>query len=377
MKNTTKLVLLSLIMFSGWLLLPAPAAAFQFKSQDSYRLDSKSVVNESLVVSGNDVNIQGKVDGDLICAGKNVTVTGPVTGDIICAGQNININNLTGGNLRLAGQTVNVSGKVTKNSTLFGQLITFAPTASISGELLAGAETLTDSGTVGKNLQAWAQTIHLNGQVNGSANLTGNTIALATTASILGDLTYQSKQSLIFPPVVKGKTEFHQINYDLPTVSTPSSVQVRDAFLVMRTVFRAFIFIISLIMGSLFVLLFPGFFEKSSAILSNGLGESLKWGVIISLLAFLIFFVLLISLIGIPLALTFVPLWVLFVFIADLSAAVYLGRLLVNQGSLYFAFIVGLLILTVVRQIPVVGWFVSFLLTWFGIGSVYLAWRQK
>ena len=122
-----------------FLIFPRQVAAFQFKSQDNFTLDSRTILNESLVVSGKNLTIQGKIDGDLICAGQDITVSASVTGDIICAGQNITVTAPVGGNLRLAGQTLNLDAKVAKNVTIFGQSISYASASAVLGEsLIAG-----------------------------------------------------------------------------------------------------------------------------------------------------------------------------------------------------------------------------------------------
>ena len=211
----------------------------------------------------------------------------------------------------------------------------------------------------------------------GDANLTANSITMGPLAVISGNLSYQSKSPITFPPVVKGKTSFHQINYDLPTVNNISRNRFHEAALVLGTLFRIFLFVTTFIVGTIFVLIFPAFFNKSSQFLQASLISSFKWGITLSLLFFLVFFVLIASIIGIPLAVTFIPLWILLIFISNLSSAVYVGRLLFKDTGVYVAFVLGLIILTLLRQVPVAGWILSLVISFLGLGSVYLAWRPN
>ncbi|MBW7885155.1 MAG: hypothetical protein H3C34_21490, partial [Caldilineaceae bacterium] len=114
-KVRTKVWLRSLMFMLALLLvlsLAGTAVAATLVSGDEYRLESGQVIEDNLYVAGEEIIIDGTVDGDLIAVGGYIEVNGRVTGDVLAAGGGIVINGAVEGDVRIAGGGLKVNGTI-------------------------------------------------------------------------------------------------------------------------------------------------------------------------------------------------------------------------------------------------------------------------
>jgi hypothetical protein len=72
MKRILVLLILALFLFTAVL----SAMAAEFKAGQEYILDQDSKAEGNLYVAGNNVNINGRIDGDFFGAGQTISITG-------------------------------------------------------------------------------------------------------------------------------------------------------------------------------------------------------------------------------------------------------------------------------------------------------------
>ena len=318
MKLTISILNKFLLTSLLFLFLSVPALAFEATSADTVTLDVGQSKVGTYVVSGESISINGLVDGDLICAGKDIKITGKVTGDIICAGQ-----------------TIDISGIVSRNLYTAGQTITLAQTASISGEALIAAQKATLLGVITRDLNLFSQ-----------------------------DVTRDSLKVL-------GKTVI---------TTAPATKDFNDGFKSFASAINVVRIITIYFAGLLFLLIAPHFFDRAETELKTRAKYSLVSGTVILLLglisaSLMIFMVL--TIIGIPIAFMLYMFFSLYLIMSQVVVALFLGHLFFATANRSLAFTLGLLILSLLGQAPVIGELVALVVTIAGMGALYQAWHTS
>jgi hypothetical protein len=123
------------------------------------------------------------------------------------------------------------------------------------------------------------------------------------------------------------------------------------------------------------VLLFPGVFQKVSQASVDSPGKTVLVGFATSILVPVTVVLLMITVIGIPVALLFGLLWLAIVASSGPFAAYYTGRLVlsktkVKNSILYM--LLGAVILLALNMIPILGFLIDITVLWFGLGMILL-----
>ncbi|MFI5275376.1 MAG: hypothetical protein ACHQT5_00960 [Candidatus Saccharimonadales bacterium] len=346
---TLSVLLVSLISFAG---VAYAASANQTVSGNT---------DHTVFKTGDTINITGTVNGDIYCAGQTISIDATVNGDVLCAGQSVDINGTISGNVRVAGEYVNLNATVTNNATLLGQDITVARSAHIGQDITLSGQNVTLNGGVGRDVWTTTNLMTVNGTVgrNFTAAHVG-TLTLASGAHIAGDLTYTSMQKLQkgSSARVAGTTTYH--------VS-----QVHHAnFFGFLLLAKLYWFMAMLVLGVVLVTLFPRQFERWNP----EWGKVFWWKVLIGFVASFVvpalIILLVLSLLGVPLALLILLLWIVAAFIATPLAGYFVGSLVVPRLHPVLMVLIGGAILGAVELIPFIGWIVGVVAYWFGTGAL-------
>ncbi len=325
--------------------LPGVAAA-QSGAGGTIVVESGETVSEVNAVGGA-VIVHGTVTGDVSGAAGEVLITGTVEGDV----------NVAAGSLRISGH--------------------------VGGDVSAGAGSihLEDGGTVDGNFDAGAGEIRIDGAIGGDARLGAETIYLGETASIAGSLTYDGRLEGNRDAVAGDVTRDRTLGPTTPTELPPLA----------SWVFAVYAFIANLLLGAVLLALFPRFSEGVAEQVTT---EPLKTGLVglgVIVAVPLLLVVLLITVVGIPLALVGMFLFVLLAWVGVVYGRFALGMWLLSLqgreriagiGRPWVALVLGLLLGGVLAAVPVVGWVVNLLLFLLGIGALAVGlydrrWRTR
>jgi len=139
--------------------------------------------------------------------------------------------------------------------------------------------------------------------------------------------------------------------------------------------------------GALFLVLFPSLSVRAAETIRRNPWQSAGLGFAILACAPIAAVVLLVTIVGIPLALLLVPLYLLLVFLGWIVAALFIGQrgLAVLRGTApdstgwrLLALVLALLALSLVRHVPFVGGIVVFMALITGIGAlVSQGWARR
>ena len=324
---------IALVLAALLLLAAAPGvAAAESRAGGTVVVEEGETINEDLEAFGGDIVVRGTVNGDLSAVGGNVRIEGEVTGDVNAFAGNVWIAGPVGGNVEAAAGNVYVQ-----------------PDAEIAGDLEAAAGNVVVAGSVG-----------------GNAELAGGTVTLAETATIDGNVEYAVGEDGQFTN--RGATVGGTITRVEDVEAGPLEGPQAPGW-----VFGIYGFLVNLLLGAILLLLLPGF---SAAVADRIATDPLRTAGIglLTLVAVPILLVLLvITIVGIPLALVGALLFGLLVWVALVYGRFAVGvwlLSLVDAENRWLSLVVGLLVLGLASRIPWVGGLIDFVVLLLGLGAV-------
>src|SRR3989344_243503 len=366
-----------LLIFGFFFLFTSTVSAAEFKTGEVVETTDTTVTSGSLFIAGRKVTVRGTINGDLFCAGQNVTVDADVLGDVICAGQNVTINGTVSGDARLAGQMITINGAIDSNLTSFGQPIELPADGIVSGEVFAAGQDFSERGTIGKTLNGGFESAELNGEINGDVQLVVNSLRVGNDASILGNLTYESKTNIEVPTTASISGTVRR------TEPTAKELTARPLRPIANTSMRAFSWagwlmrvLTYLILGLLLAIIFPVFTKKILDLSEQYQGRSMLLGFVSFFVIPILLVLLVISLIGIPIALIGLFLWLFFLFVSRITFALFVGKKVLTQlklkqiDSMAWVTVVGVLTTSLLFKIPFLGWLLSCIAVIWGFGAL-------
>jgi len=365
-RNITKilLILALLIIPSGTLL------AAETKSGDSIYIAKDEIVSGNLYAAGKTIIVDGSVSGDLIAAAQTIKVNGRVEGDIIAAAQEITVNGEVGGNVRVAGSSVSINSVIARNVNAFGSTISVGPDAKIGWDVFLAGMTTEIRGVIDGGLSGYAEKILISGKIGKNVDLNlsskkqNQEIIIAPEAVINGDLIYTSNSAAEISKSANLAGKVQQV--------APKNENKDWAWLWQRT----FSIFAALLVGLVLIFLTKNVTGRILSSLEERPLKAFLPGLILTFILPPIALVLAITIIGLPLSLIIMAIWVCAVYAAKIIAALTLGRLLVRKlvkkdASLFVSLVLGIFICWLLFAIPYVGWIISLIATWFGLGGLW------
>jgi cytoskeletal protein CcmA (bactofilin family) len=344
--------------------------ATDVRSGDKPILNSDETTNNSLYIAGNTVTVAGTVKGDLFCAGQDIDISGTIEGDVICAGQHVKIRGKVLGDVRVAGQNVDITANVTGNATAVGELVTLGRAGMIGRDVTLGASSALIEGNVGRDVLGAADTARLAGNIGRNVDADVRSLTLDAQAHIQGNLSYRGVEqaAMAEAATVVGETHF---------TKTPENERSNS---VTAQLWTAFYGLVAMgIVGIAGILLAPRAFDAAAAAFRKRPVASFTGGAATVLFVPVTAVLLFASLFGLPLA--FIMFLSLIVgLIGSVAIAGYgLGWVLVEKlawpprGRRIASLVLGLLLLTLLGAIPIVGPFITFATVIMGLGAMVVA----
>lgn len=345
-------------------------------------VEQEIVTKKSLISSpnfrfGESVYIGDDLTGDVYAAGGEVRIDGSIDGDLLVAGGQVTINGDVTQDLRVLAGSVIINGQVEKNVTIFGGEVSFGPNSLVKGSLVGGAGNTDLSGSIlGGTWFGTGQAV-LGSEHGDQVNLWAGSVKLLKNAQIEGDLNLQVAQEDSFDDqkgVVKGNknvkvatTKEERQKFELETKRAAKSFGVAKEFIGL---------LMAALTGSVILYLFPKLSAKLSASISQDLLAMVGWGLIGLFIFPLIGILLVVTIIGIPLAGITLLLYLLALMIGRYFTQLALGKYLFDKYQWGIAdssqkqFLVGLVLVSLVGLVPILGPIVKFVVSIIGLGSL-------
>jgi hypothetical protein len=329
---------------------------------------------ENLYVAGGEVDVRAEVDGDVAAAGGRVLLDGVVTRDALVAGGDVTVRGRVGDDLRVAGGLVTLGGPIAGELLAAGGRVRVAPEAAVSGRAWLAGGIVEVQGRVGKTLRAAGGTIRLGGQVDGDVDVAGREIEIGPAARIGGSLTYRSPRPARIDPAARIAGAVTHRRTELPAQAVGIARTASIALSVLGLLALG-------VTGVALLLLFPGFLTTSARTIASDPWTSLGLGLLVLVATPPVGLVLLVSVLGIPLALMLLAVYAVALVAGGLVAALFLGDVGArwlgrgdppSRGTQIVALLGALVVLALVRWIPIAGTLVLFLAVLFGVGALTL-----
>jgi len=371
--------------FRGWSVLSAallllalmvsPAAAVELRSGDMVNVSS-GYIKGPLFVSGNNITVDADVDGDVFAAGQSVTINGRVNGDVLAAANSVRIGGSVLGDVRAAANTIDFNSPIEGSITAAGNSIGISTAATVKRDVLLMGNTIYVAGPIGGQVLGNGNQIQLNSAINGDVRLWDvQTLTVGPAAVIGGVVTYGSDNQAQIAPEAK----IGAISRVNPTVQ-PRTVPTGPAIPARGISWGAVIWswAAGLLLWAMAQLLVPRLLPRLSNTAQKAPLPTLGWGILALLLFPMAVLLLMITVIGIPLAFVMIFAYIIIFIAAKVMVGDFLARAMLGsfkwagRVSQFIAFAVVLLVLVVLSKISMAGFFVSLLIICFALGMVVL-----
>jgi cytoskeletal protein CcmA (bactofilin family) len=355
-------------------LLPLPVVyAAEPRTGEVVTVPGDEVVNDDLYVLGNIVVVEGEVNGDVIAIGETVVINGTVNGSVWSAARVIQIPGRVTGSVHLAAQYVAASGRIGRDLQVAAQMLVVPEGALISGDLLMTASDASIHGAVGRDIRGGGSRITIDGPVAGNVEVEAQNVLLDSNAAIGGSITYTSQNGL--DERVGAKVAKEKIRYDPEQIERER--QAAEPW-TNRLPGIGLALLMALVFGLVLTLASPNPTAEISYSILRHPWSSLGWGLVALLGVPPLVLIAAFTIVGIPLSLTILALYLIALYASQIFVGIALGRLLFsrlfprpNHLLLVVEMVIGLLILSGMREIPLpyAGQVVTITIIIFGLGA--------
>jgi len=429
-KHTLKwFSILSLVLLVSLLLAPA-ALAYEGREGDEIVISEEETVNDDVYAGARVIIVDGTINGDLIGFAESIIVNGTINGDLLGVAPSIMINGTVKDDVRAAAAsfTLGESAKVGEDFVAAAYGLETKPGSSIGRSMIyVGYQGLL-AGSVAKDAKLAGEGFDLRGEIGGDVSMEVGSkqdkvdfdprtfwqnmppmpvvnpgLLVASEAKIGGNFTYTSRDTVEFPSsVIGGQTTHLMPKTETDTrdtvVATPQSMAISWALDNVR-------FLVTLIIvGLLSAWLIPAWIKRPADALQEKPMPSLGWGVVSSIafwfvVAFAFSLVLLVGVIlaaltlgglsatafvlGFSAIFSSVAVFLLVLcYFTQVIVSYWAGRALLKRfkpelaDNIYWSVLLGVVILAIVAAIPLLGWLTKVVVSFFGLGALFLVLRE-
>lgn len=344
--------------------LPVQAAEFRSVNEQS---DSVNVNNDEIVkdlhIAGNNIIVNADVRGDLLTAGNTVSIIGDVENSLFVVGGDITVRGNIGHHARLIGNKITLSGgTISGDVFIAANQLVIAKEVTINGQLYASTNNLSLHGTVNGRVNLSGNEAVING-VTGNFLAKVNKLTINSSALINGNLEYRSRNQATVDPSaqITGETIFTQSKTSGLGINYFTFIGIIGAFLLAWLLVR---------------------FRRpmSMAILKRAVAQPLiniAIGAAVLLLVPIVTILLMFSIIGSPIGLLLLFLWIVALLVGSLFGKLVLGswlmKLLTKEADYkldWQALLAGIVIANLWIFIPIIGGVLESLVMLLGLGAV-------
>jgi cytoskeletal protein CcmA (bactofilin family) len=361
------------LVFAGFctlLALPTGASATEHRGGQSPTVGKDETIKGNIYLTGERVRVEGTVDGDVFAAGKDIDIDGHVTGDVISAGRYLRLRGTVDGNIRSAGNTAVISGTLGKNMMWFGDAVTVDATGKVGGSLTMFGGTLAIDGRLGRDILFFGDEVNVNGGVGGGIQQKGHTLIIGSSAQVDGPIHFEGDRpaSVAQGAKLASPVEFKQME---------KKHEYQDSnYYVWRVIWTAAF----VLFGMVLFLLVPSFAAETITA-AESYGAPIGLGILVFFGVPLAALIACFTVVGIPLAVFTVGLWILMVCSAEIIVGAVVGNLILGKatdtwgmiGRMALGFVIVRIVYTPLAHVHVIGMLAGLGIWMWGMGAISLA----
>ena len=355
---------LSALVVTALCLIPLSSAfAITLRGGETMSIGKDEIVQGDLYIAGGTVAVSGVVDGDLIAAGGRIIVNGSVASDLNAAGGSVDILGNVGDDVRVAGGQVTIGSEIILGDLVVagGNVHILSSTNVRSDLVVAGGNVVLD-GKIDGNVRVYGGMLTLNGAFEGTVETySTDAIVLGPKAVIKGDLVYSAPAPIATSTAqVLGKTTFTQSEGKGSAEVATIGAAILGTFFVVKL-------LITLVTILILLFVFRRFIEATSDEVTTHFSRNAVIGFAGFVAIPIALFILLITLLGMPIAflggLVYVFSIMLSYFVTPVIAGALLSQWIVKEAKVDWKWtILGMLAITILTFVPIIGWIIPFVL---------------
>lgn len=329
-------------------------------------------------VAGGTVSVRETVVGDLIAAGGNLSVSADVGGDLVIAGGDIQLAGQVSQTLYAAGGKISVDSNVVRNARVAGGSVSLGASGQIQGNASLAGGDITVRGPIGGYLQAGGGHLYLDGPIGGDVELVGDRIELGPNARIEGHLKYQSKKDIRQAAGAEVRGGIERVT----GITAPYGDLRRFRSDGMAGVAWSLGLVVA---AALLAGVWPTLADRMGTFLQQRFAWSVLVGFIALVCTPVAVILLLVTVIGIPLALAALAGYGLILLAGYVASGVGVGSLALHRwkderaASTVWrvgAAGLGMLLIVVLGRLPWLGWLIVLAALLFGMGALLMQIRR-
>lgn len=327
--------------------------------------------------AGDQVVIEGTVNGDAYVAGGNVEMDGTINGDLLVAGGMVIVGGKVSEDVRAAGGVVRISGNVGKDVSAAGGSVTLGRSGKITGNFLAACGELEVLGSVGREAKVASGDAEINGSIQGDLNFAGDYLSVSQGANVYGNLNAkvaQKERVKLAAGVVHGNVEVSERK-----LAATSHILGLPAWRFwLKVVWALGLLVVGL--GLSFIA--PTQIKKVGSVITNRLGETSLIGILGIIVVPVVVIMLCVTVIGIPAGMLLLMLFLALLYLSQFSLGIVLADRLFPlerrmQWSLFGAMAAGVVIVQILTFVPYVRFFVHLVSFIVGLGAILVVLKEE
>ncbi len=337
-------------------------------------LPRSEVVNGDYFAYGKSIEISGVVNGDVYAFATQVIIDGTVNGNVLVAGGSINITGEVTEDVRVIAGQLMLSGQVGRSVSMLAGNAELFPSATIGNNLIAVVGNMDLAASLKQNARIYASNLRVSNGIKGKLRAYVGSLRLTSKANIGEYVEYWSNNDAMIDPsarISEGVIHHPSFFYNLFRGKFFRGLKIgsRLATLMMN-------FIYTFLLGVILMRYFPKKIELSLEALSKRPLHAFLAGIVLVIILPIICLILLVSILGVPFALTLMGLNIVGFYTVKILAILWMTKWILKKvefdrhRKVYF--LIGLFIYFVLTQIPYVGIFISLAALFFGMGALVM-----
>lgn len=355
------------------LLFPQSLLAFDMRADEAIYVDEK--IENDLYTAGQTVELQAELNGDFFGAGENLVLGGVVSEDVFAAGSRVTINGPVRDDVRAVGERIEITSVIGGDVLLAGQSLNLSGASIVEGDVLFAGQNISLVGTINGDVRGVGERVQFNGTIEGNVKLhKGTEFSFGPEAKITGNLSYGATEEKNIPDgIVGGKVMFEKTGKEDSAEKMAGLVAGFSIYSLLSTLFFGLLLIWFLRHG----VVHNAMRAEENILKSMGIGFLFLVATPVAAIIFMI------TVIGIPVGLFIMAIWVLILCLAKIFAGLFIGKWIikVNHTSSFLrvfgSFSLGTLIFVILGLIPIFGWVIRFLILLIALGGFLMAQRDR
>lgn len=360
-----------------FLLLFTPVTVFA--QEKSITVSEDEIIDQNpYFAAGDTVHISGTILGDAYVAGGTVTIDGTIDGDLLVAGGTVRITGKVTNDLRAVAGQIIIDGIIGGNVTSGSGNIDISEDSSIGGYLLSGAGDIYLAGPIGASAYVGGGIVSILSDIPGDLYVSTENLRLGPDSSVGGNLTYWSdtdadiqKGATISGEITKNKVDTKDLK-----ILRNTERQVKQGLFGAKIAGTIFGVLSALVIGFIFLKIYPRYSELVVKTITEKPWKSLGIGFASLFLFPIAFTFLLVTVIGIPLALILLAGYLVYIYTSKILFMLWVGAKISPKASSLMKLFLGVVLFYLVSLLPLFGGILTFFAILFGFGALLISMKS-